>query len=93
MSQPSYPIFEFIRRNYLHLDTGVPTEAAGRIATDPEIVARHPFYPFMRHTVITQKIRKKRGGIGVEVLPRKERFIAYAAHKDAHIFTHYSAIV
>ena len=84
--------FKFIPRGYLHFDSAVNKDVAEQIATDPDTVARHPFYPFIEHTVTTQKIRKKAGG-GVEMKEPKERPIAYAAHKDSHIFAHYSAVL
>jgi RNA-directed DNA polymerase len=70
----------------------VNAESAERIATDPATVARHPFLPFIRYNVTTQKIQKRKGG-GVVLKPPKVRPIAYAAHKDAHILGRYSAIL
>ena len=86
------PPFIFTPRTYLHFDSPVNAEVAQRIATDPAAVGRHSFYPFIQYNVITQKIRKCPGG-GVELRPPKVRPIAYAAHKDSHIFSHYSAIL
>jgi hypothetical protein len=76
----------------LHFDAPVNAESAERIATDPAAVAHHAFLPFIRYNVTTQKIRKRKGG-GVELKAPKVRPIAYAAHKDAHIFGHYSTIL
>jgi len=86
------PPFTFTPRTYLHFDSPVNAEVAQRIATDTAAVARHSFYPFIQYNVVTQKIRKREGG-GVELRPPKVRPIAYAAHKDSHIFSHYSAIL
>ncbi len=86
------PAFIFTPRTYLHFDSPVNAEVAERIATDPGPVAKHSFYPFIRYNVITQKIRKHPGG-GVVMKPAKVRLIAYSAHKDAHIYGHYSAIL
>jgi RNA-directed DNA polymerase len=88
---PSIP-FLFRPRGYVHFDAPVSSEVAEQIATDPAAVTSHPFYPFILHTVTTQKIHKKAGG-GVEKKAPKDRPIAYAAHKDSHIFAHYSAIL
>lgn len=82
--------FEFRPRGYLHFDAPVRREVAIQIATDPAVVAAHAFYPFILATVTTQKIRKKAGG-GVEKKAPKHRPIAYAAHKDAHLYSHYGA--
>ena len=84
--------FIFIPRPYLHFDTPVNAESAVRIATDPATVARHAFLPFISYNVTTQKIRKGPRGSVVRK-PPKVRPIAYAAHKDAHIFGHYSGLL
>ena len=84
--------FTFRPRGYLHFDPPINQEVATRLVTDPAAVAAHPFYPFILDTVTTQKIRKRAGG-GVEYKAPKHRPIAYAAHKDAHIYTHYSAVL
>ena len=84
--------FRFIPRNYLHFDSPINREFATQLVSDPEAVARHPFFPFIEHIVTTQKIHKRPGG-GVERKKPKERPIAYAAHKDSHIFAHYAAIL
>lgn len=83
------PRLRFTPRGYLHFDSPINREGAEAIATDPQIVAGHSFYPFITYPIVTQKIRKGLGG-GVVKLPPKTRWISYAAHKDSHIFTHYS---
>src|SRR5687767_2293401 len=88
-SHHSMSTFTFIPRNYLHFDLPIAEAYAEQLATNPEAVARHPFYPSITYNVTTQKIRKKPGG-GVELAKPKTRVIAYAAHKDSHIFAHYS---
>lgn len=84
--------FIFTTRPYLHFDTPVNAASAERIATNPATVASHAFLPFISYNVTTQKIRKIKGG-GVERKAPKVRPIAYAAHKDAHIFGHYSTLL
>jgi len=84
--------FDFKPRGYLHFDAPVSKAVAESIATNPVTVAHHAFLPFILNTVSTQKIRKKPGG-GVELCEPKDRPIAYAAHKDAHIYSHYSSIL
>ena len=86
------PPFIFTPRSYLQFDAPVNAASAERIATDPAAVARHAFLPFISYNVTTQKIRKLKGG-GVERKAPKVRPIAYAAHKDAHIFGHYSGLL
>jgi hypothetical protein len=62
-SMPLEPTpFFFHPRGYLHLDSPVNRAIAEQLATDPEAVAEHSFFPFILATVITRKIRKKPGG-------------------------------
>ena len=84
--------FQYKPRGYVHFDAPVTREVAERLATDPMAVSRHSFYPFIEHIVTTQKIRKAQGG-GVVMRPPKHRPIACAAHKDAHIYSHYSRVL
>jgi RNA-directed DNA polymerase len=86
------PNFRFTPRGYLHFDSPISREGAEAIATDPQMVARHSFYPFITYPIVTQKIRKGEDDRVVKLAP-KTRWIAYAAHKDSHIFTHYSEIL
>jgi RNA-directed DNA polymerase len=84
--------FTFTSRSYLQFDYPVAAAYAEQLATDAKAVAEHAFLPFIRYTIVSQKLRKKPDG-GVEVRPPKKRPIAYAAHKDAHIFSHYSSLL
>lgn len=84
--------FTFTPRSYLHFDHPITKESAEQFATKPQLVASYAFLPFIRYEVVTQKIRKAKGG-GVELRPPKRRPIDYAAHKDSHIFAYYSAIL
>ena len=83
--------FEYQPRSYLHFDAPLGRERAERLATDAVAVSRHPFLPFILVETITQKIQKRLGG-GVEPKAPKVRPIAYAAHGDSHIFSHYSGL-
>jgi hypothetical protein len=82
---------EFIHRprGYLHFDPPLNSEAAEQLATSPRLVATHSFYPFIFSVQITKKIARNEDG-GVIRRPPKQRVIAYAAHGDSHIFSHYS---
>ena len=84
--------FIFTPRTYFHFDHPVAASYAEQLASDPRAVAQHAFFPFVRYTLITQKIRKRADG-GVELCKPKKRPIAYASHKDAHIFSHYSSLL
>ena len=52
------PAFQFKRRTYLHFDLPVSKEAAERLVTNPEEVARHSFYPFLGYTMKTVKVSR-----------------------------------
>ena len=81
--------FNYRHRNYLHFDFPLGRGAAEQVATNPDAVAGHQFLPFIFSYVITQKIGKTSEGRVVRKKPKK-RTIAYAAHRDSHIFSHYS---
>jgi RNA-directed DNA polymerase len=86
------PEFVYRQRGYVHLDPPLNREAAQCLATTPEEVIKHPFYPFISYPVETQKIGKTPEGRVVFKKP-KIRTIAYAAHGDSHIFAHYYDIL
>lgn len=75
-------------RPYRHFDDPVPRFVAEALATDPGRVASHSFYPFLSLNI--SEPRYKRDTRKVEY---KDRRIAYAAHKDAAIFSYYSHLL
>ncbi len=81
--------FNYRRRAYVHFDLPLRRETAERLATNPVAVAEHQFFPFIFSNVITQKIGRTSDGRVVRNKPKK-RTIAYPAHSDSHIFSHYS---
>ena len=76
-------------RGYIHLDLPMNREAAELLATTPEKVTKHRFHPFISYPVETQKVAKTPDGRVYRKEP-KIRTIAYAAHRDSHIFAHYA---
>jgi len=86
------PNFLFRPRGYIHFDTPLNREAAERLATAPEHVAAHSFYPFIYSVQKTQKIARDDQN-RVHLMPEKTRSIAYASHGDSHIFSHYADIL
>src|SRR5690348_3749768 len=82
--------FTYIPRRYIHFDLPIARERAEKLVTTPELVARHAFFPFLVYTNETEKIYKAGDG-KVYRKPVKKREIAYAPHRDAHIFSHYAA--
>lgn len=86
------PNFLFRPRGYIHFDTPLNRVAAERLATAPEHVAAHSFYPFIYSVQKTQKIARDDHN-RVRLMPEKTRSIAYAGHGDSHIFSHYADIL
>ena len=84
--------FDFRPRGYVHFDLPLNREAAETAATNPETVAKHSFNPFIFSVQTAQKIANNPEG-GVIRRPPKKRIIAYAAHADSHIFSHYGDIL
>ena len=89
--QMTAPAFQFRRRTYLHFDLPVSKEAAEVLVTNPELVARHSFYPFLGYTMTTERI--SRDDDGRVVKRKKERGIKIAAHRDAAIYGYYSQLL
>lgn len=86
------PEFVHRPRGYIHLDLPMNREAAELLATTPEKVTKHRFHPFISYPVETQKVAKTPDGHVYRKEP-KIRIIAYAAHRDSHIFAHYGDIL
>lgn len=82
-------------KQYPHFDAPLRPDELERIANDPEAVAAHRFYPFLKYTNTYQpyagpkKDMKKRR----ERKDPKEREIRYASHCDAVIYSRYRSIL
>ena len=77
-------------RGYLHFDSPINSRQAISLVTSPKRVATHSFYPFLSCTLSIPKIKKENGKLKRDT---KEREIAYASHKDSHIFSYYTHIL
>ena len=75
-------------KRYPHFDSLISAADARALATDPDRVAGHTFYPFMRYVQRWNRFAKK-GESG----KTKERPIRYAARRDAYIFSYYRHIL
>lgn len=82
----------FEPRRYLHFDEPVSEAASKRLATNPALVQSWSFFPFLQFRITTRRVHKNSEG---EPLPRKpkQRLIAYAAHKDAAIYSWYGHLL
>ncbi len=78
-------------RSYIHFDVPLGSKACEKLVADPSAVARHPFYPFLRHDVVRKRIKRQPGGKLIK--STKIRDIRYAAHSDAAIYSYYNYIL
>ncbi|WP_298546823.1 antiviral reverse transcriptase Drt2 [uncultured Aquimarina sp.] len=92
--------FKSGKRRYLHFDPFINiykrTSFFKEYFSKEKNVASHSFYPFLRSTIKTQKVKWqiKQDGTKERVwLPFKKREIFYASHFDAFIFSWYSTIL
>jgi RNA-directed DNA polymerase len=76
-------------RGYLHFDLPVGFKKAVAVASSPDNVAKHAFYPLINYTVESKKINKDKKTKKLNVT-LKERPIAYSSHMDSHIYAYYA---
>lgn len=79
-------------RGYLHFDLPISCVKAKRLVTNPELVARHAFFPLINYSVESKKISKDKTSSRIDVT-YKERPIAYSSHVDSHIYAYYAEII
>lgn len=82
----------FRQRRYLHFDEPLSFPKAQALVSDPEAVARHPFWPLLRFTVQTSKLKYNKATGKLESRS-KDRPISYAAHSDSQIFSYYCELL
>ena len=84
----------YSRKPYLHFDEPLGEAAALGYVSDPENVARHPFYPLLSYELSNPRIKKLALGSDklFERVP-KVRPIAYPSHKDGYIFSYYKHLL
>ncbi len=75
-------------KRYPHFDGAISSEDAVSLATNPERVAKHTFYPFLTYAKRYTRFAPK--GIRGKV---KERLIRFGARRDAYIFMYYRHIL
>lgn len=76
------------RRRYVHFDRPLSSVACTRLVSTPEAVAKHSFFPFLRHDIVRARI--KRLSSGRLQKKNKVRIIRYASHADAAIYSYYN---
>ncbi|PKG39664.1 antiviral reverse transcriptase Drt2 [Psychromonas sp. Urea-02u-13] len=80
-------------RTYLHFDLPISIKKASNIVPNPELVAKHAFYPLIHYEIELKKIGKHDITKKLIDLPVKSRPISYPAHIDSHIYSYYSKIL
>lgn len=83
----SETVIEKSRRSYAHFDCRTDIARCWDRISDPESIASHGFYPFIRFDKVMNKYSRGAG------LVEKSRSICYAAHIDRCIFQLYSFIL
>ena len=83
------------RRNYPHFDREVSERVAARLVTNPQEIARHSFYPFIRRELKAPRYQRQNDGQGGTTgkVSSKRRRVCFAAHLDAHIYSYYSKLL
>ncbi|MCA7892061.1 antiviral reverse transcriptase Drt2 [Burkholderia cepacia] len=82
----------FKRRRYLHFDLPTSESAAVAITSNPSVVERHAFYPFIQFTVTSRKVKWDKSAKRLVTI-EKERPVSYASHVDSHIYAYYASIL
>lgn len=78
-------------RGYTHFDKKKHHEAYESLVRNPEWVAHHGFYPFIRYEVNMDKYTCDEDGN--KYIKSKHRDISYAAHVDRFIYQYYGKIL
>ena len=78
----------FRLRSYAHFDYPLNKKEAIKLATNPERVVQHPFMPVIADYV--KSVSRKEDSRGRRTYNKKRRPIAYASHKDSHIYSFYA---
>ena len=85
-----WPLTERDLKRYPHLDCPLPLSELIRVASSPEEVAKHNFWPFLHYEKSWIRFREP-GKSRAEL--RKSRLIRYAARKDSAIYSRYRALL
>lgn len=81
------------KRRYIHFDSRLSHKDLVKSKVwMPNIVIGRSFFPFIRYTLKTRRLKKINGGKEKKIAP-KNRDIDFAAHKDALIFSWYAFIL
>ncbi|MGI2125908.1 antiviral reverse transcriptase Drt2 [Shewanella oncorhynchi] len=82
----------FKKRSYLHFDSKVSLDKTKEIVLNPKAVSSHAFYPFIKYSVISEKVSKDQKTNKISI-KKKIRDVAYSSHMDSHIYSYYSEML
>ena len=84
----------YSKKPYIHFDLPLFEKEAVNYASHPQRVVSHPFFPLLTYNLTTPRIKKCPPGSAKPFSKeRKERTIAYPAHKDGYIFSYYKSLL
>lgn len=75
------------KKTYAHFDCRTSIADQKEYVTNPRLVTKHSFYPFIQYKKEYWRYHKKSGKV------KKERIICYASHRDSCIFQYYSFLI
>ncbi|NTW45681.1 MAG: hypothetical protein HGB18_01330 [Candidatus Moranbacteria bacterium] len=80
------------KRRYLHFDNRLNlSDIKKSNVWMPNVIIGHSFFPFIRYTIKTRRLRKTQGS--KKQIIEKKRDIDYAAHGDALIYSWYAFLL
>ena len=82
--------FRYRKRNFLHFDLPLDLTQAWNVASKPQKVAKHPFYPLLGFSVKTTRFLRRDGK---KVQEEKVRDIKICSHSDTAIYSYYGQIL
>jgi RNA-directed DNA polymerase len=90
------PSRKYLKKGYLHFDRRIwlpdHLDSIRSLVSNPDRVAKNPYYPFVRWVMKTPRYKKVKDKEGNEIrkLTLKERPIAFASHRDSLIYAFYA---
>ena len=60
-------------RGYLHFDLPISSVKAKRLVTNPELVAKHAFFPLINYSVESKKISKDKASSRIDVTYKEDQ--------------------
>jgi RNA-directed DNA polymerase len=80
----------FKQSKIIHFDRNRPFKNVLEYVSNPENIAKHAFYPFIRFNLIKKIYGRDEHGKPFRLEEPKKREISYASHLDSNIFSFYA---